>query len=97
MSKSNMEILEKRLKNIRKGAYFSGLIGYLSILLGLFLLILSFNNLIEKRALFEIDYSYILRTFGSPFLYIIYGWVFIFLKDAFESIETIISEISEIV
>ena len=92
-----MEILDKRLKNIRKGAYFSGIIGKLSIAIGLFLLVSSTSSLIEKRELYQIDYTYILKAFGSPILYIIYGWVFLFLKDAFESIETLISEISEIV
>ena len=97
MSKNNLELLEKRLGNIRKGSYFSGFIGILSIGIGLSLILFSFEDLMQKKQIFQLDYYYVFKMFGSPFLYVIYGWIFLFLKDAFQSIEALISEISEIV
>lgn len=96
MSKNNRELLEKKLKSIEKGAYYFGIIGRLSIFMGVLGIIISLLPILIS------DFSSAISgKLGGAVIqsisYIIYGTLFIIARDAFDAIKAIISELEEIV
>jgi hypothetical protein len=99
MSKMNRESLEQKLKGIEKGSYYFGIIGRLSLAMG-FLGLLSYTVLISAEILQNPNYNLLEVLLSTPYnfvSYIIYGFVFLVARDAFDAIKILISEVNEIV
>ena len=94
----NTEKLQKKLKSIRRGAYWFGAIGKISMISGavavfaaVFLNLAIYYNWPSISALPWISSLAV----GIP--YFIYGYLFLLGRDAFEAIEELIREVGEIV
>lgn len=95
---NNSDLLDKKLNSIKRGSYWFGIVGRLSILFGilsfvsalfLFFLTTNFQGTVVNYA----D-AYDAMISSS---YVIFGWLFLLGRDAFESIEALIREMGEIV
>lgn len=96
MSKSNRELLEKKLKSVERGAYYFGIIGRLSIFMGVLGIIVSLLPILIS------DFSSAISgKLGGAVIqsasYVIYGGLFLIARDAFDAIKAVISELEEIV
>ena len=95
----NTEKLQKKLTSIRRGAYWFGIVGRLSIILGVLTVVMAIS------AGLAVCYNWPSITSGFPWLsslltglpYLIYGYLFLLGRDAFEAIEELIREVGEIV
>lgn len=105
MSKNNRELLEKKLKSIEKGAYYFGIIGRISIAIGVLCIFISllpiFLSLLNPTLVTKLlDVQTQVKLSGAlveSLSYVIYGFLFIVARDAFDAIKAIISELEEIV
>lgn len=96
MSKNNRELLEKKLKNVERGAYYFGIIGRISIFMGILGIIISFLPMVIS-GFNPIVSDKLAGTAIQSVSYVIYGGLFIIARDAFDAIKAVISELEEIV
>lgn len=90
MSKLHNETMQQKLGSIKSGARIFGIIGRLSMFVGL---------------LGVAIYAITLATQGAPrgefaahaAMYLVYGWLFLKARDAFSAIEALIQEMGEII
>ncbi|MFC1746026.1 hypothetical protein ACFL35_18685 [Candidatus Riflebacteria bacterium] len=83
-----------KLANIKRGAYYFGIVGRLSTAYGvLFLLAFISSCLAGEAAIFK----YGVHSLANSIMPLIYGWLFLLGRDALEAIESLIKEIGEIV
>lgn len=93
MTKDKEKSLEKRLQRIKRGAYWFGIIGRISIFFGALLLIFALIILITEAfgdGPRTTTATWTLLFQSLPLL--IFGWLFLLGRDAFESIMFLIEE-----
>ncbi|MFN8577762.1 MAG: hypothetical protein U0354_12970 [Candidatus Sericytochromatia bacterium] len=93
MSKSNRDLLDKNRESIRRGVYYFGIIGRLSLIYGICNIISEVVILIFLSKHSEMNLGGVVDGVKS----VIYGSLFLIGRDAFNAIDTLISEMQEIV
>lgn len=96
MSKLNREVIEKNKSSIRRGVYYFGIIGRLSIFMGVIGFVLS----VVPMYISLFNPSITDKLGGSAIQsasYLIYGFLFLIARDAFQAIDALTNEIEEIV
>lgn len=88
MSKIKEKSLKSRLKSIRRGAYWFGIIGRLSIVLSIFRLATALGFLLLGRYSMEEGIDKLIEAIP----YLIYGGLFLLGHNAFEAIASLIEE-----
>lgn len=97
MSKINRETIEKSKNSIKRGAYYFGIIGRLSLFFGFFTLIAGGIEylLIDHMV---VTTSSLFKTISFDSVEnIIYGFLFLMARDAFLAINALSNEVEEIV
>lgn len=89
----NTEQLQKKLLSVKRGAYWFGIIGRLSVLFGAFAIILGVFLKLTDANITGGWYSVARGGLDN----LIYGYLFLLGRDAFEAIEGLIREVGEIV
>ncbi|MEW5805969.1 MAG: hypothetical protein AB1756_01215 [Acidobacteriota bacterium] len=97
MNKTNEKRIEKRLKSIKRGAYWFGVIGRLSIFFGMLYFIYGTLKIVTTYIPLEDWKGQGLEPLLKSIYTLIYGWLFLFARDAFEAIEQIFKEMEDIV
>lgn len=93
MSKSNRDLLDKNRESIRRGVYYFGIIGRLSLVLGVFNILAEVIMIIFMPQHIEMNVPNLIDGVKS----IIYGSLFLIGRDAFNAIDALINEMQEIV
>lgn len=104
MAKSTQAVLEKRMSNIKRGAYWFGIIGRLSMFIGFLILIFTVGALflqgmarVNAGTVSFTDGNSAIAGLGQGLGSLLYGWLFLLGRDAFQAIEALIQEMQEIV
>jgi hypothetical protein len=87
MSETNEKVITKRLKSVKRGAYWFGMVGRISIYFGLLYLILV---LIE--VVFKAGFSVVEERLEDSVRALIYGGLFLLGRNAFDAIAYLIEE-----
>lgn len=96
MSKLNREVIEKNKSSIRRGVYYFGIIGRISVFMG----VIGFIFSIVPIFISLFDTSVTNKLAGSAIQsasYLIYGFLFLIARDAFQAVDALTNEIEEIV
>ena len=96
MGKVKQDVLSKNLKNIERGSYWFGIIGRLSILWGLFTVVMAVMLMVMGTDAPGPDGQSFTATV-SPITSLFYGWVFLKGRDGFDAIAALIKEMDEVV
>lgn len=88
MAKINEELLVKKLKSINRGAYWFGIIGRLSIVVGALFLFIGLVGTYGSGASPNGPVALLSMSLSS----LINGWLFLMGRDAFEAIAYLIEE-----
>lgn len=94
MAKNNREIIQKNKASIKRGAYYFGIIGRLSLFFGFFTFI---SRLFMIYYIGSDDPEYQTSKLIWDLEPIIYGFLFLIARDAFLAVEAIANELEEIV
>lgn len=96
MSKIQQEVLKKNLKSIEKGSYWFGIVGRLSILWGLFTLVMAIMLLAMGTDAPGPDGGSFTASV-SPISSLFYGYLFLKGRDGFDAIAALIEEMDSVV
>ena len=100
MSLKNREIIEKNKASIKRGAYYFGIIGRLSIFFGILTLSSEiFGNTIDiiYSSISENNYELLFNIDLSSVGTIIYGFLFLMARDAFNAVDALTNEMEEMI
>jgi len=100
MSSQNQEVLEKKFISIKRGVYWFGICGRLTIFFGILLIFLGLILLgidaTNSSINFTFTKEYSTLLIGSIEC-LFFGWLLLIARDAFEAIQALIQEMREIV
>lgn len=93
------DVLNQKLNAIHRGAYWFGIIGRLSIFVGVLSLLTSIFFLVTGAGADPQSsmYEHMISSLTGSLTPLISGWLFLLGRDAFEAIEALITEMNEIV
>lgn len=108
MAKATQTVLENRLGSIKRGAYWFGIIGRLSMIFGFLILVFAavsmylesmvqVNSAVGGAAMHLTHSKQTMEGYGQGLEALLYGWLFLLGRDAFEAVEALIKEMQEIV
>ena len=100
MSLKNREIIEKNKTSIKRGAYYFGIIGRLSIFFGILTLcgeIFVHATDIISSSISNDDYKLLVDIDLSSVGTIIYGFLFLMARDAFNAVDALTNEMEEMI
>lgn len=100
MSLKNREIIEKNKASIKRGAYYFGIIGRLSIFFGILTLfgeIFVHATEIISSSISNDDYKLLVDIDLSSVGTIIYGFLFLMARDAFNAVDALTNEMEEMI
>jgi len=87
MSETNEKVITKRLKSVKRGAYWFGIVGRISIYFGLLGLILVLIEVVFKAGFRPVG-----QLLGNSVTALIYGWLFLLGRNAFDAIAYLLEE-----
>jgi hypothetical protein len=96
MNRIDGETLKKKMASITKGAYWFGIFGRMSIFFGGIGLLFGIISLFAWQSGVDVA-KQSARTLVSSFSYLIYGWLFLLGRDAFEAVAFLLKESEETV
>lgn len=99
MTIERTSLLDKKLQRIHRGAYWFGIIGRLSLLIGglYFLSALGLLLMGAGKDFHAEMYHQMISSLVGSLTPLLTGWMFLLGRDAFEAIEALIVEVGEIV